>query len=89
MVNEGSLKLLNLAEDIERHYLLKKNIKESVSFENSIEAVIKVKDFKIFKEELFLLISYLRNSNWKYAENMYKWFSTIEDEKLQKMGVII
>lgn len=88
-MNEGSLNLLNLANDIERHYLLKKNIKEFVYFENSIESVIKAKDFKIFKEELFLLISFLRNSEWKYAENMYKWFSSVTDEQLQEMGVII
>ena len=84
-----SLRLLKLADSIEKHYLLKKNRRETACFSDSIEPVIKACETKVFKEELILLIAFLEQTKWEHAEEISKWFSSTKDDKLKSIGVIV
>ncbi len=88
-MRENPLELIVLVDNIEKHYLLKKNRRGRACFSSSIEAAIKASEKTIFKEELVFLLGFLKERKWKYMKEFSHWFLSVEDIKLKSMGVIV
>lgn len=84
-MQEKPLELIRLVDNIEKHYLLKKNRRGRACFSSSVEAVIKASEEKVSKKDLILL----KGQKWKYEREFSKWFLSTKDIKLESIGVII